>query len=364
MNIEKKTIIYIVKHSLPNVRAGYTIRTDNIVKLWQENNNVYTISLMGDGKDELEYNDVKYYNLNLKSLTKETYPTIERKINLLMKKKNISINNANVIVIAASNYMVGRIGYLISKLLNVDFWYDVRGFWELSASSNPNGRYSADSKWFRNYVYYETKVCQKAQKVLAITRQVKTEICKRGIEGEKIIIFNNFIHPSNIIKINQNKNNQNSYINIGYFGSLNYYEGVNDLIDSFNSINIDTNITTNKKAKLYIISNTQNIKNDDNYDNYKNKNIMFKNVDYNDIHKYYSIMDLVCIPRKRTRVTEIVSPIKLIEAIELERNILISDLEPLVDIMNSKNYKNNSIIFKAGDTNDLIKKLRMFIQKK
>jgi glycosyltransferase involved in cell wall biosynthesis len=355
--IKNKQILYIVKHSLPSIRGGYTVRTDNMVKGLMENNEVFVISLVSNNElnsDMVEYNGITYYNLNLNCIKEnDAMLKLTELVDQLIEKYNMIVD----IVIGSSNYQVANLAYDVSKIINVKFWYDVRGFWELSAVSN--GKYSKTSNWFSRYLSKENNVYEKADKIIAITNQVRDELIGRYFDGSKIVVIENFIHRSNLIKIRKKLNFKSEFV-IGYFGSLCIYEGLDDLIGVIPKLN--TNVS------LVIAGNIENSRS--NYKTLKklveDKNletrVEFKtNIDYCKIQKLYEKVDLICIPRKNTEVSALVSPIKLIEALSYGVNVLTSDMSPMLDI--SKKYPDQHHIYKVGDMSDMTIKLKYIIKK-
>ena len=94
--IKNKQILYIVKHSLPSIRGGYTVRTDNMVKGLMENNEVFVISLVSNNElnsDIVEYNGITYYNLNLNCIKEnDALSKLTELVDQLIEKYNLIVD--------------------------------------------------------------------------------------------------------------------------------------------------------------------------------------------------------------------------------------------------------------------------------
>ena len=76
------------------------------------------------------------------------------------------------------------------------------------------------------------------------------------------------------------------------------------------------------------------------------------------ISDYYSIIDIIVIPRKNLRVNRLVTPLKPLEAMALERIVLTSDLPALREMV-KPNIAGD--IFEAENTLDLVDKIFKYL---
>jgi len=94
----------------------------------------------------------------------------------------------------------------------------------------------------------------------------------------------------------------------------------------------------------------------------KSKTIIYTGrVPHKDILKYYSIIDILVYPRIPTRLYNIVTPLKPLEAMAMGKAVLASDVGGLKELINNGV---SGLLFKAGDAHDLVEKCSYLIKEK
>ena len=121
---------------------------------------------------------------------------------------------------------------------------------------------------------------------------------------------------------------------IGYIGSLVSYEGLDLLISSlpwFNKARI--------KFKLLIVGDgayMEKLQDLTNNLGLTDLVLFTGRVPHEEVERYYSIVDIAPFPRLPP-VTEMVSPLKLFEAMAMEKAVIASDVHALTEIVQMKN---------------------------
>ena len=82
--------------------------------------------------------------------------------------------------------------------------------------------------------------------------------------------------------------------------------------------------------------------------------ILVGRVPHHEIQRYYSIMDVLVYPRHRFRVTELVTPLKPLEAMALGKVVVGSDVGGIMELLDNGKV---GVHFRAGDDRDLAEKL-------
>jgi len=77
-------------------------------------------------------------------------------------------------------------------------------------------------------------------------------------------------------------------------------------------------------------------------------------VPHEEVEDYYSIVDIAPFPRLPLPVTEMVSPLKPFEAMAMEKAVLASSVDALVEIVD---HNNTGLIFEKGSKSDLASKI-------
>ena len=68
------------------------------------------------------------------------------------------------------------------------------------------------------------------------------------------------------------------------------------------------------------------------------------------VHRYYSLIDVVAYPRRSMRLTESVTPLKPLEAMAQGRLVVASDVGGHKELIK---HQHNGYLFKANDADDL-----------
>lgn len=361
---KKNKILYLIDSSIVNNTSGYTIKSHHSISLIEKAGyEVLPVSrenFHNNSNIEQDYNETKYYQLNIPEnnlgINNDYLQAYFEKLLAFCEKTKPAIIHAN------SNYLNGIIGANVAKVLGIPSIYEVRGLWELSAEAN-------DPTYQNTYFYKlsylkEIQACKMVTKVFVINPGIKKELVNRKVPKEKINVIPPFVLDKNAIIFNDSSkedlidSGNTDLLRIGYFGDLSSYEGIQDLIEVADLL-VKTGITNFNfqiigSGRLYtFLKNKIHQKQLDNYVSISGA------VNYENITGYYNQIDLLCIPRLNYKVCNTVLPIKLIEALSKSKCVLVSDLEPLTDIVKDGI---NGFIYRRGDMTELYNKLKVLIK--
>ena len=87
--------------------------------------------------------------------------------------------------------------------------------------------------------------------------------------------------------------------------------------------------------------------------------ILTGKVPHDQVMDYYSVMDILVYPRLSRRITELVTPLKILEAMSMEKAVVCSDVGGMKEIIDNKNV---GVLFKAEDTDDFIEQVLSLIK--
>ena len=232
---------------------------------------------------------------------------------------------------SASNYVTGLPALAAARRLGVPFSYEVRGLWEVTeASAKPSWE---ASERYEFAVRMETLVAVHADIVFAITEQVRDELIRRGVEPERIRLLPNGVDTDRFTPMPPSEAVR-AHLNIpagvpvvGYAGSLVHYEGLSDLLKALkilkdDSVDFRTVIVGdgpelgNLRTEATRLGLTDLVQ-------------FTGRIGALDIPKYVSLFDIMPCPRTSLPVTELVSPLKPLEAMASGRAMVLTDLAPL-----------------------------------
>lgn len=365
--IKKASILFSVHNSLPYDHAGYALRTHSLarhllncnvpvlvatragypwdfkkfrkIKHREENNtidNVHYVRLKDEAKTFKNVSDLIYIDTYTNELIKTA------------KEHHATILHAH------SNYFNGLAAIKASKQLKVPSIYEIRGLWYITRLT-----LDANYKYGGMFDYEQTMekdAALAADAVVTISKALKMFIISWGIDPAKIHVIPNavdttFFKPSlKSLKLVDKYKLKNKIV-IGFIGSITGYEGLEQLIQSVNQlINEGLNLSLiivgegREKYKLERLANSRDI-------------IFTGRVPFEDVKEYYSLFDICPFPRNDFEVCQYVPPLKILEAMAMQKAIIVSDVAPLLEIIENNV---NGLVCKANDINSLktvIKKL-------
>jgi glycosyltransferase involved in cell wall biosynthesis len=359
-------VVYLVNNSLPLNTSGYTVRSHEILKNMNHHNvKMFCVNkLICDpshdkiiNKDNIEYNYLTTDKKIIQSSPDNLYDT-EYLNEYCDKLYEFCVNNKINIIHACSNYLNAMAGYNVANKLNIRCIYEVRGLWHLSRASFVPGFIS--SSQFTEYEKLENDIIKKCDAVITINSLIKNRI-----HNNKILIVPNCVNTLHFSQKNtDNKHLINRYqlsgnLVIGYVGSTVNYEGLDTLVRAISIL-----VIQKLKIKLLIVGKGSTKSCTDTFNTLEklikelklSKTIyLVGQIDKSVVKKYYEVMDIVCIPRKNHLVCDIVPPIKIFEAMSMEKTVIVSDVKPLVAIIR---HGHNGLVFKSENVTDLSIKIK------
>ena len=215
-----------------------------------------------------------------------------------------------------------------AKKFNIPLVYEVRAFWEDAAvdqgTSKEGGiRYTLTKQ-------LETYVMKRADAVTTICEGLREEIIQRGLPEQKVTVIQNSIDPEKFLfdgAVNQDLKRDLGLEDkkvIGFIGSFYAFEGVPLLIEAMpDLLEIDENY------RLLLVGggeDEQKIKHLIASLGLENKVILTGRVPHEKVQDYYSLVDIFVYPRHSMRLTELVTPLKPLEAMAQGKLVIASNV--------------------------------------
>ncbi|MEX3504915.1 glycosyltransferase [Corynebacterium sp. LK2510] len=265
------------------------------------------------------------------------------------------------VIHAASNFRTALPALIAARRVGVPFVYEVRGLWELTEATSKPG--FEKSERFALMRELETFVASEADRVLAITQQVKEELVARGVDAGKIAVVPNAVDPDVFLPLPRDasyaasKHLASDVPVIGFAGSMVDYEGLDLLLEAAailrdrgvpNQIVLAGSGTA--EAGLKRLSVELGLEDTVHF---------LGRLPQNEMPRLQSTFDIVCCPRRSTLVTDLVSPLKPLEAFAASKATVLSDVAPNLD--QAGDYESRAITFRAGDAEDLAEVLERVI---
>ncbi len=247
------------------------------------------------------------------------------------------------IVMAASNHITALPALIAARRLGLPFIYEVRGLWEITRlSREPEFKSTPE---FAVISLLEAKVAQLADHVFTLTQPMREELESRGLDQAKIELLPNSCDPHRFVPrprddaLAARLGVPVSVPVIGYVGTFVDYEGLEDLALACTLLK-----QRGETFRLMLVGNenasgtdrgpiTEQILRIAETGGMTDWLIMPGRVPHDEVENYYSLIDIAPFPRKPWPVCEMVSPMKPLEALAMEKAVLVSSVRALTEMI-------------------------------
>jgi len=358
-----KNVLHLLDVSLPVV-SGYSTRSKYIILNQQKlglNSFAITSPHHPYHTDEEIDEGISYFRTSLygssrlKSLPifAELYyaSAVLNRILEIAESKPIDIIHAH------SPSLLGLSALRAAKKLGLKVVYEIRAFWEDAAVAS--GKYSANSIKYRMARSLENYICRKSDFVVTISNAMKKDLVSRGITDTRISVVPNGVDVSSFrLEIKNNElisslGLKNKFI-FGYLGTFYDFEGICDLIDAIYRLHKQGE----KVALLLVGGGETESAVQEKLDAINGDYIIFPGkIPHEEVSDYYSLMDAMIYPRKSTRITEMTTPLKPLEAMLFGKPVICSSVGGLLELVGYE----NALFFPPGNHDILLKCCRALI---
>lgn len=351
-------ILHILDHSIP-LHSGYTFRTRAILeqqrKLGWETAHVTSTKHVAESPDEEMVDGLHFYRTRssdgllarMPVLNQfEVVSTLARRLDQVIEQENPDILHAH------SPSLNGLAALKAGKKTGIPVVYECRAFWEDAAVDHGTSREGGIR--YRISHAMETHVFRQADAVTTICEGLKRDISDRGIPAAKITVIPNAVDIERFT-IDEKQNSAlaaelglSEKMVLGFIGSFYAYEGLILLIRALPEI-----LTQLPDIQLLLVGGgpqEDEIKQLVNKLELRDTVKLTGRVPHNEISDYYNLVDIFVYPRLSMRLTDLVTPLKPLEAMAQGKLVLASDVgghkELIRDGINGR-------MFRAGSSESL-----------
>lgn len=272
-----------------------------------------------------------------------------------VRENNIEIIHAH------TPYRVGIPSMNAAQKMGKKFVYEMRGMWEETAVAN--GRWKRNGPAYSRFRRLENRVLKGADKVVAISMELKKELISRGVSGDKIVVVPNGIETLESIAespkfetIETELNRLDGNTTVGYIGSLRKLEGVDmtadavsELVKQGHDINFFCLTGVNGQKELIEHSNRIGL---------GNRALITGPVPHYEVKQYYDLIDIFVVSRPDYPVTRTVTPLKPFEAMARARPVVVTNLPALNEIITNLE---TGVITEDNELSSLVKSIEILI---
>ncbi|MGC2112257.1 MAG: glycosyltransferase [Candidatus Korobacteraceae bacterium] len=365
-------VLHVLDHSWP-VLSGYSVRSRNLITA-QRRLGQQILALTSPlheiddaNSSDVVVDDVSYLRTPItgalaSSALRRRWPVVrEWKTVRLLRDRILQLIDSQPVslVYAHSPALCGLAGLQAARKRGLPFVYEIRAFWEDAAVDQE--RTTSTSLRYRLIRGLETYVARRAEAVTAIAQPMLDDLRQRGVPAEKLFHVPNGVDADQFVPLAREKQlarkvGVEDSVVFGFFGSLYRYEGVAWLIRAASVLH-----SRGCRFKVLIIgSGEEEAAIRDAIDKHQAGHYVhtLPRVPHDEIRKYYSIVDVMVFPRLSVRLTELVTPLKPLEALSLEKSVLASDVGGHRALLEGEK---TALLFRSGDVDDFCRQAERLI---
>jgi len=229
---------------------------------------------------------------------------------------------------AHSPALCGMAALKAARALGLPLVYEIRAFWEDAAVGNGTG--SGGSVRYRLTRELENRVIVGADAVMTICHGLRDDLVARGFPAGRIGVMPNgvdltlFGDPPPRDEALARELHLGSGPVIGFIGSFYDYEGLDDLIAAMPDL-----LCEHPGTRLLLVGGgpmESALKTQAEASSAAFAIRFAGRVPHDQVERYYSLCEVMAYPRKRSRLTDLVTPLKPLEAMAQGRIVAASDV--------------------------------------
>ena len=362
-------ILHILDHSIP-LHSGYTFRTLAILREqrklgWETFHLTSPKHTATDALEETVEGGWHFYRtpaadgtanlpgLGEMALMRQT----ERRLAEVAEAVKPQILHAHSPVLNAIPAL--RVG----KRMGIPVAYEVRALWEDAAVDH--GTTAEGSLRYRLTRRLETHVLRQARHVFTICEGLRNDIAARGISADKVTVIPNAVdieafepggQPDEALKARLGLVGATV---VGFIGSFYAYEGLDLLLAA-----LPTLLQRRPEVHVLLVGGGPQeavLKAQAQAMSLADKVVFTGRVPHAEVQRYYDLIDVLAYPRHSMRLTELVTPLKPLEAMAQGRLLVASDVGGHKELIH---HGETGWLFKAGSAQALADAIDQLLERR
>lgn len=351
-------ILHILDHSIP-LHSGYTFRTRAILEQQRALGfETYHITSAKHKGPEAWVEDVDGFRFFRSPPSASWYARLPvfnqfAIVDSLAKRLGEVIEEVRPNILHAHSPALNGLAALrVAQWYSLPLVYECRAFWEDAAVDHGTSR--EGGLRYRGTHFLETHVFKKAQAITTICEGLRQDIIGRGIPAGKITVIPNAVdiqrfqiagEPDAVLR------GELGWVGktvLGFIGSFYAYEGLPLLLEAMPRLlaqrpDLRLLLVGGGPQEEYLRVKAAEL-------NLGDKVVFLGRVPHDKVQKYYDQVDIFVYPRRSMRLTELVTPLKPLEAMAQGRLVVASDVGGHKELIEDRK---TGWLFKAGAVDSL-----------
>jgi len=351
-------ILHVLDHSIP-MQSGYTFRTRAILReqrrMGWETFHLTSPKHTASSAPEEDVDGLKFYRTTPSTGLISRIPVI-RELALMFALTRRLAEVARLTrpdVLHAHSPVLNALPALwVGRRLGIPVIYEVRAFWEDAAVDLGTSR--EGGLRYRLSRALETFAFRHARHVTTICAGLKGDIVARGIPERRVTLIPNAVDvdafefgqaPDEALKAKLGLAGKTV---VGFIGSFYAYEGLDLLLAALPQV-----AARIPDARVLLVGGgpqESELKDLARKLGVEDHVVFAGRVPHGEVQRYYGIVDVFAYPRKSMRLTELVTPLKPLEAMAQGRLLVASDVGGHKELIRDGE---TGVLFRAGDAASL-----------
>jgi len=356
-------ILHVLDHSIP-LHSGYTFRSRNILEQQRKRGweTFHLTSPKHNGPAGVDGGEETVDGLHFYRSRTPTGPLVKLPFfgqwavvrSTLARLREVIPEVRPDILHAHSPSLNGMAAVMAGKAFDIPVVYEIRAFWEDAAVDH--GTSTEGGLRYRLTRAMETHVVNRADAVTTICEGLRRDLIARGVPEGKITVIPNAVDIEHFsmdgekdVALSEGLGLQGKTV-LGFIGSFYAYEGLPLLVESLPAI-LDKAPDTRLllvgggpqeaavKERVAQLGLQENV-------------VFTGRVPHAEVSRYYNLVDIFVYPRLNMRLTDLVTPLKPLEAMAQGKLVLASDVGGHKELIRDGE---NGVLFTAGSSEALAK---------
>ena len=355
-------ILHVLDHSIP-LHSGYTFRTAALLReqraLGWETHHLTSPKQGAVSQAFEEVDGLGFHRTQPPAGASAGWPVAgewrqmqatEKRLTEVVKKLQPHIIHAHSPVLNAMPALS------VGRALGISVVYEIRAFWEDAAVDHGTTR--EGSLRYRATRALETRAIRQAAHVFTICEGLRADIAARGVPADKLSVIPNAVDveafalaapPEPALQTRWGLTGRTV---IGFIGSFYAYEGLDLLVQAMPAL-----LQARPDACLLLVGGGPQegaLKAQVKALGLEHAVVFTGRVPHQEVARYYDLVDVLAYPRHSMRLTELVTPLKPLEAMAQGKLFVASDVGGHRELVE---HGKTGVLFRADDVSALVNAL-------
>jgi len=360
-------ILHVLDHSIP-LHSGYTFRTRSILQAqrargWQ----TFHITSPKQGacaSPQETVDGLEFYRTPPATGALAKLPVLNQVavIDALAARLLEVAKEVKPDVLHAHSPALNAVAALrVGRKLGIPVVYEIRAFWEDAAVDHGTSK-----EWGLRYRLtraMETWALQRVDAATTICEGLRSEIIGRGIPAGKIEVIPNAVDIADFAvggardeALAQKLGLEGKTV-LGFIGSFYAYEGLDILLNALPAM-----LEKRPEIRVLLVGGGPQdaaLRAQAKALGIEDRVVFTGRVPHSEVQRYYNLVDVLCYPRHKMRLTDLVTPLKPLEAMAQGRLMVASDVGGHKELIDDGR---TGVLFAAGDAAALSKQVLALLE--